>query len=416
MDKLKESGIKILRFTEKYTKTDMVYLARGGFWLGIGQIASSGASFLLSIAFANLLTPDSYGIYKYVISIGSLLLITTLSGMDTAVTQSVAKKFEGTVMAGLIEKMKWGFIGSTIALGFSTYYYLQSNTNLCIAFLIVSIFLPFTESLDIYNSLLQGKKLFKTFTVFNSITQIVSTISLIITLIITKNILVIILVYFLSNTLLNGIFLLLSMTSYKSNDLVDENAIIYGKKLSGLFIVSLITNELDKLLVFHYLGASTLAVYTIAMAPTDQLKGLLKNVQFLIIPKLAENIHKDIKKEFLKKIFIFGCITTAFVICYILFSPIVFKIAFPKYPESIFYSQLISISIIAAITAQMIYSYLEVKQSTKHLTYFYVWSNVINISFLFFGIYFYGLIGIVIARIMSRFSVLHLTLYLTKKA
>ena len=416
MDKLKNTAIKILRYTEKYTKTDMVYLAHGGFWLGIGQVASTGAAFFLSIAFANLLSPDSYGIYKYVLSIGTLLLITTLSGMDSAVTQSVAKKFEGTMMAGLYEKMRWGFIGSTISIFISIYYYFQGNPNLCIAFLIVSIFIPLTESLDIYNSLLQGKKLFRTFTIFNSLTQIFSALSLVVALMLTKNILIILFVYFLSNTVLNGIFLLLSIKQYKANDLVDEQAIPYGKKLSGLYIASLIANELDKLLVFHYLGAASLAIYTIAVAPTDQLKGILKNVNFLVTPKLAENIHKDIKESFFKKIYVFGAVISVFILLYIIFAPFFFKLIFPKYPESIFYSQLISVSIIAAILSQISYIYLEVKKSTQTLTIFHVVSNTINVLFLFVGIYFWGLMGIITARIVSRFTIMLLTFHLVKKS
>jgi len=62
--KLKDKIYRLLRRSEKYFKTDMVYLAHGGFWLTLGQIISSAASFLLAIAFANLLPKETYGTYK----------------------------------------------------------------------------------------------------------------------------------------------------------------------------------------------------------------------------------------------------------------------------------------------------------------------------------------------------------------
>ena len=71
--KIKEKIYNLLRWSEKYTKTDMVYLAHGGFWLSFGQIISSLSSFLLAIAFANLLPKETYGNYKYILSIASIL-------------------------------------------------------------------------------------------------------------------------------------------------------------------------------------------------------------------------------------------------------------------------------------------------------------------------------------------------------
>lgn len=414
MDNIKKQIISGLRWLEKYTKTDMVYLVRGGSWLGAGQIVSTVSAFLLSLAFANLLPADSYGTYKYILSINALLAIPTLAGINAAVTQAVAKKHEGTVFLGMMAKMRWGSLGSILSIIISTYYYFQGNTTLCLAFLTTAIFLPFTESFDLYNALLQGKKLFKTFTIFNSLTQLLSVTSLVITIFFTHNVLIILLVFLLSNTLLNGIFFIATFFLNKPNNDIDTSSITYGKKLSGLYIVSLVANELDKLLVFHYLGATSLAIYTVAIAPTEQLKAILKNIQFLVLPKMAENIDKDIRSNVFKKTYLLAGLVSVCVIFYIFLSPYVFKIAFSKYPESIFYSQLISISLVAAVTSPIFYLYLEVKRSTKGLLNFHIFSNVINILSLFLGVYFFGLIGVIASRIFSRFSVLLLTAILAK--
>lgn len=415
MDKMKSLVYQALRKSEKFTKTDMVYLARGGFWLGIGQVVTSLSAFFLSIAFANLLPASTYGTYKYVFSINAILLIATLSGIDNAVTQSISRKKDGTLIVGLKEKTKWGFIGSAGSIVISLYYYFSHNNELSIAFLIAAIFIPLTESLDIYNSLLQGKKLFSTYTIFNSVTQVTSSVALFVTMFFTKNILALIFVFLFTNTLLNGLFLFLTNRKYSENSEVDEQALTYGKKLSGLYIIATIASELDKLLVFHFLGAIELAVYTVAVAPTEQLKALLKNVQFVVLPKIAENQHKDIRASLFKKTFIFGLLILFLTGIYILVSPIVFKLAFPKYPQSILYTQLLSISVVAAITSSIIYTYVEVKRSEIWLTRFHIWSNVINVSLLFVGIYYFGLMGLIVSRIISRFLILGLTVKIAEK-
>ena len=66
--KIKEKIFNLLHWSQKYTGTDMVYLATGGFWLISGQIFYSATAFLLSIAFANLWSKETYGIYTYIIS------------------------------------------------------------------------------------------------------------------------------------------------------------------------------------------------------------------------------------------------------------------------------------------------------------------------------------------------------------
>ena len=89
--KIKTKIYKLLRWSEKYTKTDMVYLAKGASWLTSGQIISSFAIVLLAIAFANLIPRETYGTYKYVISVVGALSIFTLPGINTAVVQAVAR-------------------------------------------------------------------------------------------------------------------------------------------------------------------------------------------------------------------------------------------------------------------------------------------------------------------------------------
>src|SRR3989338_6258286 len=113
---LKVKTYNFLRWTEKWLKTDMVYLTKGGFWLTAGQLFSSLSAFLLSIAFANLLPRETYGTYKYVLSIASLLSIPTLSGMTTSLAQAVAGCYDGSFIPALKARIKWGLFGALASL------------------------------------------------------------------------------------------------------------------------------------------------------------------------------------------------------------------------------------------------------------------------------------------------------------
>ena len=65
MKNLKQKIYEFLRWSQKYTETDNVYLLKGGFWLIVNQIISISTGIVLYIAFANFLSPHDYGIYKY---------------------------------------------------------------------------------------------------------------------------------------------------------------------------------------------------------------------------------------------------------------------------------------------------------------------------------------------------------------
>lgn len=391
-----------LRSLEPYTKTDMVYLASGGFWLGMGQFISSLSAFLTSIAFANLLSPDTFGTYKYIISISSLLTISTLSGMDSALTQAVSRGHDGTILPAIKAKIKWGVIGSIISLAIGIYYYAQGNMTLAISFGIVAVFMPFSESFDMYNSLLFGKKLFRIQTIYNSFKKIFSLVFVVLTIFFTRNIYIILFAFFASTLIPNLYFMYVTRKKYQSNETVDPLAVEYGKKLSAIYVVGLVLAEVDKILIFHYIGPINLAIYSLAMAPNDQIKGLLKNVNSLAMPQFSQKNSSEIKKTIWDKVKIIFVSITFIVLSYILIAGPFFKTFFPKYTESIHYSQILSLSLIPIVMAGFLYTVLESQKATKQLYQYNLYSNLVNLLILFPLIYFFGIWGAIGSKVITR--------------
>lgn len=380
----------------------MLYVAQGGFWLGIGQFVASGSAFLMSVAFANLISPESYGLYKFVLSINSLLIITTLSGMDSAVTQAVSRGYEGTMDLGFKEKMKWGVLGSIISLGVAIYYFTQGNYLLTLCFGVVSIFVPFTESSDIYNSLLWGKKLFSVQAKYNVINTIIVLVSTTTTLFLTKNIYTILAVYLLAITIPNFFFIRRTRSTYQENNNIDDESIKYGKHLSLIGVLSLVSSQIDKILVFHYIGAVNLAIYTIALAPTDQIKGLLKNLNSLAMPRFSQRSSDEIKENIWHKVKLLTLVISVIVVGYIVLIPFIFKIFFPKYLSSVIYSQVLSISLIPVVVAGFLYTVLESKKDERGIYEYNLYGNIFSLIILGPSIYFFGIKGAIASRIISR--------------
>ncbi|HNV97060.1 MAG TPA: oligosaccharide flippase family protein [bacterium] len=396
---------KILKKSEKFFQTDMIYLAKNGFWLTLGQIISAISSFLLAITFANFLPKEIYGTYKYILSMIGILSIFTLSGINTSLTRSVAKGFDGSLKLALKEKIKWGSIGSLVSLGISIYYYLNGNFTLTICFIITTIFLPFMDSFNIHIAILNGKKDFKLATKYNIITQIISSVLLILTLIISKNIFLLLLIYFISYTSLRLIFLKLTIKKENLNSEIESDTISYGKHLSLMNVIVLIANQIDKIVVWQFIGSAELAIYSIAIAMPEQIKGFLGNINTLAFPKFAEKSKEEIRKNIHSKIGKLFIIVILIILIYWFLSPIIFKILFPKYLDSLFYSQLFSLGLINIPIAFIGLPILQSHGLTKELYKINILNSIIQIIFILFATYFYGLIGLIIARIITRIIV-----------
>ncbi len=413
-NKLRYKLYHLLRKSQKYTKTDNVYLAKYGSWLTIAQVISSAGAFLLALAFANLLPKETYGVYKYVLSIVSLLAIPTLVGIDTAVTQAVSRGYEGSLIKGLKTKIKWGILGGLASLSLAGYYYFNDNATLTISFLIAALFIPLMESFNLYIALLGGRKIFAKQAQYTTLIRLISVAVLITTLFLTKNIFLIILAYFLSYTFLRLIFFLITLKKFLPNKKEDPKTISYGKHLTLIEIISTIANYLDKILVFHYLGAVELAIYSFAIIPPEQIKSVLKNIKTLALPKLSQRSKKEIKAAILPKILKLALLIALTVVIYIILAPFLYGIFFPQYSQSVFYSQIFSISLIATV-ATLPYTALQAKTAKKQLYQFHIYAPLIQIALLVILIYFYGLLGIILARVIGRFVNLAIIYWLVKK-
>lgn len=339
---------KALRKSESVTKTDMVYLARGGGVLGVGQVVASLASFVLAVSFANLLPQDTYGIYKFVLSLTGIVGAFSLTGLGSAVTRASARGDETILKKGFRAYLKWGSITALLSVGIGAYYVINENLVLATAMLIVALFYPLSVSSSLYLPFLTGQKKFQKKTVLGMIQNVIPVILLIGTAFITDEVLIILFVYFASTSLVT--FALYRHVLRHTKEISSPNShetITYGKHLSFMNILGVLTTHIDKVLLFHYLGAVQLAIYSFALAPVAQLQTINKILQSLVLPKISSAHLTDIKKNVPQKALILFVFALALVALYIPLAPFIFKFFFPAYTEAILFSQVFSLTILS---------------------------------------------------------------------
>src|SRR3990167_3844267 len=313
-----------LRKSESFFRTDMIYLAKSGSWLSIGHVIAMVAGFLTSLAFANLFPKESFGNYKFILSVVGILGAFSLTGMSTAITQAVSRGFGGALRQGFRINLKWGTGMLLGGLALSIYYYINDNSLLSFSFLLAGIVSPITLS-----------------------------------------------------------------------------AGFYGGHLSAMEVIGQITRHLDKILIFHYLGAAPLAIYAFAIAPVEQLQGGKKILSTLITPKVSGRPFEELQRSTPRKALLLTAYALLLALVYTLSAPYLYKLFFPQYLDSVFYSQIYSLTLLA-VAGTIFNETLIAHKKTKELYVHRTIIPIVQIILFFILLPIFGLMGLIITHVIMR--------------
>lgn len=422
---LKNKVYQFINKLQKYLKIDLFYLIKGDFWLIIGKGVNLTVTFLLALAWANWINKETYGIYQYIFSLVGIISIFSLPEIETAISQAVARKFEGSFIQGFKIKLKWGILGSLSALGIAGYYWLQGDKNLSLAFLIIALFLPLFNASMVYVGFLRGRKLFNVQVKYDSIIQTTAVAIMILVLFSIKEflfdlpdyiiLLLIIVAYFLSRTLLRFFFLIKTKVKFRPNLKEDPRTIPFGKHLSFYGLIDILSSNLDKILLFHYLGAVNLAIYSFATLIPEQIKHISINPTGIIaLPKFSVRSRDEIRKTTLRKISYMTILVSILVSGYIIIAPFVYQIFFPKYLTSVPYSQLFVLSLIPMSTS-IISVIFRAKMMIRQLYQIRIIVPLVRVGLLVLLVPLYGIWGAVFGILGTRIFTALLLFFLFKK-
>jgi O-antigen/teichoic acid export membrane protein len=403
LKKIKSKFLNLLALGKRTIKIDLHYLIKGNFWLGMGTAVSAISSFVLAVVFANFTSPENYGTYKFVLSFYSILAIAGLSGFGPATIRAVARGFEGEFLKNFKIQAIGSTLGSLVAFGISIYYFTHHNSILGWAFIITAIALPLIESLVLYDALLMGKSEFKKMTGYGAIAQFTATAFIVLAAFLGFGVIGLLLTFFGSWIIIRTVVFIYVFKKIKPNDKTEHGTTKLGGHLSLMGVLNNIATYLDKIALFHSLGAAEVAIYSFAIAPAEQIKGLLKNTNTIAMPRFSQRSEEELKSTMPRKMLIMGTVVGIIILAYIIASPYVFRILFPKYLSSIGLSQIFAISLLGTI-ANLPVSAMKSLSKIKGLYVYNISSSILTIGLIIFLTPSFGLIGTIAARVISRLA------------
>jgi len=412
MQTIKDHLRRLIDWSGHYAKTDMQYVVKSGAWLSVGQGGALILAFCMSVAFANLIPKDLYGNYKFILSAVGILGTLSLSGLGPVVTQATATGDTTVFPQAVKTYIRWGILVCAVSLLVGLYYAINENFPLALSFSIAGLTFPLINGYALYASYLNGKKDFKRSALYWLSIQGLLDFTLVLAMYLGANIITLVTIYFVVQTVTTFWFYTKTLKVYPPESGKHTGGMIaYAKHLSLMGFIGGVANQVDKILVFHFSGAVALATYSFAFAIPEQIKGSYKNLFAIALPKYSENSALDIKASIQDKMLRLTLITVLIVIAYILLSPLIFSTLFPKYLDSVFYSQIYIVGLLTIPGISLTGIYFQVKKDTRLQYKINIINSIFTILIGVFLVSCFGILGAVIENTVSWTFMLLLNLY-----
>lgn len=394
------------KFTRLTTKLDSYFqldvqklLAQASYLLG-GHVIGNIFSLIVAITAAHFISKETYGTYRYILSIVSFIGAFSLTGLGTAIIRSVARGYDRIFTTSFVRSLTWSLPAIVIGLATGTWYLLHGNTILGFSILIGGILFPITQSLLWYKSYLNGKKYFRAIMKTN-IAYSIATSSVIVATLLTKpSIITLITVYYLSNVAIVAIISIGIKKRFAPNKETDPESGKIEHHMSLMNILDIGATQLDKIILFQVAGPIEVARFTFATLIPEQLRNVIKYIPTLSMPVFSGLSKEESRSKglfLIKKLFI---LTLPTVLLYVLIAPLVFKIFFPSYSEVVRYSQFFSLILIfdGGISGTI----LKAQNQIKSLYWVNLSTNLLKIGLILALGYVWGIWGIILSRIATR--------------
>lgn len=392
--------VRLLRLSERYTRTDMVYLATTGFWSNAGILFVSGASFLLYIVFGNFLPKEVYGNYQYLLSVGAIVGAFTLTGMNSAVTRAVALGKEGAMQTAMLLQLKWAALPLLGAWAMGAYYVFRGDLTLGWGLILIGIFVPLNNALNTYAAFLQAKLDFKRGFLYSLFWNVPYYLVVAVVAVFFPIALILLAANLISQAV--GLFIAYRSTirTYKPNSVPDPEISRYGGHLSVMGLIGSIAAQIDTVLAFHLLGPAQLAIYSFATAVPDRVGALFKFIPAAAFPKFVGKSPGEIRQGLGRRLFIGTLLSALLAFGYVAIAYPFFSLFFPVYLESVPYSQWYALTLVSLMSG-VLANALVAAGNVRSLYIFNTVNPLVQIVLQAGGILLFGLMGLVFGRILA---------------
>lgn len=373
-------------------------------WAIVNQIVLSIGAFGTIVILSRFLNRDIFGEIRYIAAVLAILSFFSLPGANSIVIQSASTIGKKRVMQLIRNQFQWGLIATAGALLFALFYFLRGNMGLGYGFLVGGFFAPIANLYQMPGHILAGLRRFKHKTFVD--TAILSAIILgaILGTLLTRNIPGTLLFYFGIQSVATLIFLLHALKKVPESDTAETSEVLditHSRQLTIFQAPFTFLPALEKVFIYLLLGPGSLAIFTIAVLPIEHMRSAFRSLlQFSALPHFEDEtkITLSLKKWLVTA----SALTVGGIIVLVIFTKIILPIFFPQYIEAIRFSFILILAILP-VPLQILTLALIASRKIKDLFLYYGSLTMVNIVTFLAFIPLFGLMGAVVAKILTEF-------------
>lgn len=379
------------------------FTAHDQHWLIYAQVVGSLLSLVQLLILTRVLDPEIFGQYRYGIALTMILPLFFLSGIPNAITSVTANNHEGVLFQGIKMYLRSTRIPTIlfILISFGLLYF--DFLFLGYTLLILGILSPLYQTVQLYSSYLNGKQDYRRIFLYGLIPDIGTILSVITaSILFPEQPIIILSVFLFANTIITLIPFFLTIRTYKIKSSAEEPTealISLSKTVSQSNIIQGIGGQIDKVISFHLISSSGLAIYSIVTLAVQQFRGFQKILYSILLPKQTLNKNHT---HFYKALWLYLGGSAIFCVAYIVAAPLIFTILFPEYLAFVHLSQFASLAIIFAPLTFFTLSTLHGRHDKKSILQYTTITTILSTILLLTGSVFGGTPGIVFAFVVSN--------------
>jgi len=313
------------------------YITKNGSWLIALQVVASLSGLLSSVVLTRYLTTDEFGIYRFLLTIVAIATLATLPGLNSAIIRGVSRYGTLALQPLMRTKLHWSAGGSGLLLIVFGYYWWQGSNDIAIGLLILAATLPLLERYAIYIPYRKGSEDFTTTSHDLMVTKLVQVTAVIAAATITNDALVTFAALLVSKILTNRLYFFWRKPITEPYSDATTEAITFGKKLTATQILITLSNQIDKLCIWYFTTAATLAYYAVAFLIPSTLQGFIGFLPQLALPRFAKQNwrQQNVMRTYVRRISMLALILSGLYVLYIVTVPHIFHWLFPTYQTAL---------------------------------------------------------------------------------
>lgn len=366
-------------------------------WTVSGQVLVSLATFILVYALANWVSEETVGSFRFILALYSSATVFALVGMSTALSRAVAAGKTGSIYEAVRVKVKYSIFASIFFLGWAIYFYAFTDQQyLWLPLLLAGLALPISETLSLYGPYLTGASRFKQSSLYLAVERAVTSFITAVAAYFVPSLLPIVMVYLLSHLVVRYALYMRSLRIVVPNTELDSEMVPYGKHLTVMSLLGVVTSQLDKYILFIFFGPSALAAFWVASIIPQEAGRFLGAVMGTFFPRMVQTDGVGTIR-FVRKLFALMTVgTLVLTVTYAFLAKYVFDLLFPLYTEFAIMS--VALMFAFAFTPhQLAWSIFTAKQKVKELYIYSFAEPTLTVLVYLAFVPFFGVWGLVYA-------------------